>query len=156
MGSDDIVHMPGVSQLGPWVLIAVLMVPKLLDWWQQMTGRKLESEASAHANDVQLEIEKIKGEFARQKDFQEDLIQECQRLRDECKSLRDHNYAQSVSIMERDAMIRQRDETIAKMQKEIDTMRSELDTLKAHVKAIEYDRDRLRVSCQPLPEEPHE
>jgi hypothetical protein len=42
------------------------------------------------------------------------------------------------------------------MQKEIDELRSELNTVKAHVKAIEYDRDRLRVSCQTPPEEPHE
>ena len=147
--------MPGISDLGPWVLIAVLLAPKILDWYQQLRGKKLDSDAAIRTADVSVEIEKIKGEFERQNSFQDDLISECQRLRDAFQKSMDHNHVLSGSVMERDAIIRDRDKTISQMQREIDQLRAEVDTLKRHVKAIETDRERLRKEC-PVLEEPKE
>jgi predicted RNase H-like nuclease (RuvC/YqgF family) len=148
---SEIVGMPGINQLGPWVIVAILMVPKIMDWWERLRGKKLDSDATIRTADVSVEIERIRGDFDRQKDFQDDLIAECQKLRDECKALRDYNAVLTGSIIERDAIIRERDGTIANMQKELDQLRHEVDVLKRHVKAIEEDRDKLKKSCPILP-----
>jgi len=157
MGGEDITNMPGISQLGPWVLVAVLLVPKLWDSVLILLGKKQESSTALATAGVSVEIERIKGEFDRQKDFQNDLIEECQRLRDLCKQQSEHALVLMGSVLERDAIIRERDKTVLDMQRQMDRMQTELDSLARHVKTIEADRDRLKTSCSIVVlEPPHE
>ena len=161
MGTDDIVGVPSLSQLGPWVLVAILMIPKILDWFEKLRGKQLDSDSSIKASEVAVKIAEINGRFDQQKSFQDVLVARCEKQMNEIESLLDRINTLNGSVMERDATIRdhvttikEQVNTITQMQREIDDLRRELDTVKAHVKAIEMDRDRIKPTHHI--EEPHE
>jgi chromosome segregation ATPase len=151
---SDIVNMPSISQLGPWVLVAVLMVPKILDWFEKLRGKQLDSDSSIKASEVAVKIAEINGRFDQQKSFQDVLVARCEKQMNEIESLLDRINTLNGNVMDRDSTIREhvttiKDQvnTIAKMQREIDDLRRELDTVKAHVAAIEKDRDTIKAAC---------
>jgi chromosome segregation ATPase len=147
MGGEQIVNMPGIAQLGPWVLVAIFMLPKVLEWIQQWRGKDLDAKVTIKTADVQAEIAQINGRFDQQKHLVDVLIARCEKQMNEIESLLERISTLNGTVMERDAIIREQANTITNMQRELDELRKELDTVKRHVKAIETDRDKLKKAC---------
>lgn len=164
-GGSEIVGMPGVSELGPWVLIAVLLAPKLWDGVLTFLGKKKDAEVSIRTADsqteaarisaeVQIKLEEVKGDYERQRSFHDRVVQRCDKQMDEIEALLDRIGVLNGTVMERDAIIRkqaaeglEKDRKMAEMQRELEELRRELDKLKQHVKAIEVDRDKIKAAC---------
>lgn len=157
--TDAVFNAPGVaSQLGPWVLIAILLAPKLLDWYREIRGQKSQVDAARvqadaqkdtakETSQMQVEIEQIKGSYARQESFQNTLVARVEAQMNEIEALLDRISILNGNLMQRDESIRQKDAKMLEMQRQIDRMQVELDELKKHVKKIEADRDAIKASC---------
>jgi uncharacterized small protein (DUF1192 family) len=117
--------------------VLCLVAGALWTAWLTFRTKRIDNEQKASDRSFDIEHERIKAEFERQKDFQDDLITECKSLRDECKLLREENHKLQEALVLRSATIAERDQTIAIMQRDIDRMKAEIDALKRHIQSLE-------------------
>jgi predicted RNase H-like nuclease (RuvC/YqgF family) len=136
------------QSLSHWwpVITAVvsLLVSAISGVWAASSAyktKRLESDAQRTQIEsekrYELEVEKVKGEFERQKDFQQDLIEECKHLRIECQALRDMTMKANQLVLEREFIIRQREDEITQLRLEIEKLRAEVQRLREHVEKLE-------------------
>ena len=99
----------------------------------------IESEQERVSRHFELQCEQMRLEFERQKDFQQDLIDESKSLRQECQELRSSNQKLVSSVMERDATIKRQDEEIRLLKREIETLRHQVESMQVHIRKLETD-----------------
>lgn len=146
---------PPIPSITPWwPLIAFILggiVPTLWAAWLSSRTRRFEADAKEAADKLEreaqqaiekhkMEVERSKQEYDLRKDFQNDLIEECQKLRSECERLRDANSKLMGHLMEKDAVIKALTEENHELKKELGAMKSRLSTLEAHIASLEQTR----------------
>jgi chromosome segregation ATPase len=150
---------PPIPSITPWwPLIAFILgavVPTLWAAWLTSRTKRFEADAKKAADDIErdaqqaiekhkLEVDRSKMEYELRKDFQNDLIEECQKLRAECEKLRDANTKIIGSVMEKDHMIKMLNDENKSLKIELDSMKRRIDTLESHIKSLEQTREAAR------------
>lgn len=151
----DLTHVPGPAGSESWwptVMIGLsLLVSVVSAVWATVdrmlaarADRELEAERSRQDSlrsqadrQYELKVEQLRLDFERQKDFQQDLIEELQRERQHSKDLTEANRVCRETVLARDSEIRERDRTIAALEKKIAELERKIEALTKHVATLE-------------------
>lgn len=106
--------------------------------------RRLEAERSRQEDarleadsKREIELERLRTDFERQKDFQQDLIDELRAERQHSKELSELNRVCRETVMARDNEIRERDRVIVELQRKIAELERKIEALTRHVATLE-------------------
>lgn len=135
----------GITQYWPAITIGISLmvggVSAVWTAWVSVRTKRLESEHDEKMvrseKVLELETEKMKLEFARQKEFQDDLMGQCRELMNECQNLRNSLHEANGNIMERDARIKAQAAEIIELQRQITELKTQIEALRKHVEALE-------------------
>jgi regulator of replication initiation timing len=150
---------PPIPAITPWwPLIAFVLgavVPTLWAAWLTSRTKRFEADAKRAADNIErdaqqaiekhkLEVERSRMEYELRKDFQNDLVEECQKLRAECEKLRDANNKMIGTVMEKDLLIKVLTEENHTLKIELAAMKRRIDDLESHIKSLEQTREATR------------
>jgi len=138
-----------------WPLIAFILggvVPTLWAAWLTSRTKRFERDAEESAKKIEqdaeqaiekhkLEVERSKMEYELRKDFQNDLIKECENLRNECEKLRESNTKIIGTVMEKDALIKKLTEENKVLKSDMLEMKHRIDVLETHIRSLEQTRE---------------
>jgi chromosome segregation ATPase len=149
---------PDPSQNGWWptiLFVAVTVVPSL--WSAYITFKSKRFEESAKATSLKIEresqraidkhkveVERAVHEYTLRKEFQADLIAECEKLRLECEKMREANAKLIGVVMEKDLLIKTLTEEKETLKRELGAMKHRIEVLEAHIKSLEETRREQR------------
>ena len=154
----DFTHMPGPEGSESWwptVMIGLsILVSVASAVWATVdrmmsarADRKLEAERSLQEaarsqadRQYELMVEQLRLDFDRQKDFQQDLIEELRAERQHSKDLSEANRVCRETVMSRDNEIRERDREIADLVRKIAELERKIEALTRHVETLEGGR----------------
>lgn len=150
---------PPIPSITPWwPLIAFVLgavFPAIWGVWLTARTKRFEEDSRKAALDTErrsqqaiekhkLEVERSKQEYDLRKDFQNDLIEECQKLRAECENLRIANSELLGSAMEKDSMIRALTEENHALKADLSELKARVNVLEAHIRSLEDTRQSNR------------
>lgn len=105
--------------------------------WLTFRTKRIDNDQKASDKSFDIERERIKAEFERAKDFQDDLMNECKALRDECRSLRDQVSKANDQVLQQAATITEKNRAIAELERKVDRMTLEIKQLKKQIEEME-------------------
>lgn len=151
----DFTHLPGPEGAGSWWPIAMIGLSMLVSiasavWatidrmMSARADRELEAERARQDalrgqadRQYELKVEQLRLDFERQKDFQQDLIEELRAERQHSKDLSEANRVCRETVMARDNEIRERDRVIAALERKIAELERKIEALTKHVATLE-------------------
>jgi polyhydroxyalkanoate synthesis regulator phasin len=136
---DVMIAAPPIEALRDWWPLIVTLVAALWTWWTSKQAYKWQVEAKARADLMSLETEKLRNEYEARKEFVNDLMEECQKMRAECQIQRAENQVLRETI-------NKRDETISEMRLKIRTLEEKVSELQREVQSLEATRAKMEQS----------